>query len=361
MTAERYYFDEVSTMKTGKYLLPIMCIFVAMNVQAQYSVLSFRTDVTKVGTTAVPFLTIGVGARANAMGGAFASVANDVTALYWNPAGIATLKGSQIALIHSDWIADLRHDFIGLSVPLGGLGTVGIQLNALTMDDISVRTPEYPEGTGERASSYDMALGLSFARALTDRLSIGGSVKYVKSQLWHMSAQTVAFDCGVLLKNIFDFIQLGASMTNMGGKMKYGGRDNFIYHDIRPSEYGNNEKIDAELTTGSYNLPVAFRSGISAVVNKASSWPLLLAVEFYEPSDNVRSLNMGGEWGFYDKVFLRAGYSSLFEDNSERGLTVGGGLKLQVPKSAVEILLDYSYEDFGIFQNTQKFALCISF
>ncbi len=348
-------------MKTGKFLLPIMCMLVAINVQAQYSVRSFRTDVTKVGTTAVPFLTIGVGARANAMGGAFASVASDVTALYWNPAGIAKLSGNQIALIHSDWIADLRHDFIGLSVSLGGLGTVGFQLNALTMDDLAVRTPEFPEGTGELASSYDMALGLAYARSLTDRLSIGGSVKYVKSQLWHMSAQTVAFDCGVILTNIFDVIQLGASMTNMGGKMRYGGRDNFVYHDIRPSEYGNNEKIDAELKTGSYNLPVAFRSGISVIVNKKSRWPLLLAVEFYEPSDNVRSLNLGGEWGFYDKVFLRAGYNSLFEEDSERGLTMGGGLKLQIPKSAVEILLDYSYEDFGVFQNAQKFALGIAF
>jgi len=348
-------------MKTGKILFIFICFFAAINVDAQYSVPSFRSDVTKVGTTAVPFLTIGVGARANAMGGAFASVANDVTALYWNPAGIATLSTNQIALIHSDWIADLRHDFIGLAVSLGSIGAVGFSLNALTMDDIMVRTPELPEGTGERASSYDMALGLSYARTLTDRLSIGGSVKYVKSQLWHMSAQTVAFDCGVILADIFNVVQLGASMTNMGGKMRYGGRDNFVYHDIRPSEYGNNEKIDAELKTGSYNLPIAFRSGISMVVNKKSHWPLLLAVEFFEPSDNVRSLNMGGEWSFFDRVFVRAGYNSLFEQDSERGLTLGGGLKLRVPKSTVHILLDYSYEDFGLFQNAQKFALAIAF
>jgi len=348
-------------MKTGKILLAWFFLLVGMKAEAQYSVSSFRTDVTKVGTTAVPFLTIGVGARANAMGGAFASVANDVTALYWNPAGIAGLNSTQIALIHSDWIADLRHDFIGLSVPMGGFGTVGFQLNALTMDELIVRTPEFPDGTGERAGSYDMALGLSYARTLTDRLSIGASVKYVKSVLWHMSAQTVAFDCGVIMTNLFDLFQLGASISNMGGKMRYGGRDNFVYHDIRPSEYGNNEKIDAELKTSSFNLPVAFRSGISMMVNKKSRWPLLLAVEFCEPSDNVRSVNLGGEWAFYDKLFLRAGYNSLFETETERGLTLGGGLKVAVPKSIVQILLDYSWEDFGVFNNTQKLALAIAF
>lgn len=348
-------------MKAYRSILALIVLLMALEARGQYYSGSFRTDVTKVGTTAMPFLTIGVGARANAMGGAFVSVANDVTALYWNPAGIATVPGNQIALIHSDWIADLRHDFIGLSVNLGRLGTMGVLLNALTMDDIEVRTPEMPEGTGELASSYDLALGLSYARSLTDRLSIGGSVKYLKSQMWHMSAQTVAFDCGVILTNIFDLFQLGASLTNMGGKIHYGGRDNFVYHDIRPSEYGNNEKIDAELKTGSYNLPIAFRSGLSMYLNKKSHWPLLLAVEFCEPSDNVRSVNVGGEWSFYNRVFLRGGYNSLFEQDTERGLTLGGGLKVQVPKSAVEILLDYSYEEFGVFDNTQKFALGISF
>lgn len=349
-------------MKSTKtVILMVAIIAVATNASAQYAVHSFKTDVTKVGTAAVPFLTIGVGARANAMGGAFSSVANDVTALFWNPAGIAKLNSNQIGLIHSDWIADLRHDFIGLSLSLGVYGNVGFSLNALTMDEIIVRTPELPDGTGERAGSYDMAIGLSYARSLTDRLSIGGTGKLVKSQLWHMGAQTMAFDLGVIFSNIFDTFQLGASITNMGGKIKYSGRDNFVYHDIRPAEYGNNEKIDAELKTGKYNLPTAFRGGLSAIFNKSSQWPLLLAVEFYEPADNVRSINLGGEWAFYDKVFLRAGYNSLFETETERGLTMGGGMKVRVPASMVFLLLDYSYETFGIFDNTQKFSLSISF
>ncbi len=345
--------------KTWYVILAVLAMLQPL--QAQYMVPSFRGDVTKVGTTAVPFLTIGVGARANAMGGAFASVANDVTALYWNPAGIANLATNEIALIHSDWIADLRHDFIGLSISAGLIGTFGFSLNALTMDDLMVRTPEFPEGTGERASAYDMALALSYARGLTDRLSIGGTVKYIRSQLWHMSAQTVAFDCGIILAQIFDVFQLGASISNMGGKMKYTGRDNFVYHDIRPAEYGNNEKIDAELKTDYYNIPIAFRAGLSVKLNKKSHWPLLLAVEFFEPSDNVRSLNLGGEWSFYDRVFLRGGYNSLFERDSERGLTLGGGIKAQIPASTVQFMLDYSYEDFGVFQYTQKFSLGIAF
>ena len=179
------------------------------------------------------------------------------------------------------------------------------------MDDIMVRTPVFPEGTGEMAESYDMALSASYARKLTDKLSLGLSVKYIRSVLWHMSAQTMAIDLGAVFYDLFEFIQLGASISNMGGKIKYSGRDNFVYHDIRPSEYGNNERIDAELKTGDYNLPVTFRAGLSTVINRGGNMPLLLAVDLTEPSDNVRCMNVGEKWSFYDTVFLRAGYASI--------------------------------------------------
>ncbi len=348
-------------MRRSQSFLIIISMLSLAEVDAQYSSHSFNPDVTKVGTTAVPFLTIGVGARANGMGGAYVSVANDVTALFWNPAGIATLKTTQLTLIHSNWIADLRHDFIGFAVPLGVLGAIGWQLNALTMDETVVRTPERYMGTGERVQSYDLALGVCYARTMTDRISIGGSVKYIRSQLWHMSAQTLAIDVGILFSSIFDFLQFGAAISNMGGKMKYSGRNNFVYHDIRPAEAGNNDRIDAELKTDRYNLPITFRAGISTVVNKNSKMPLLIAVDVFEPSDNVKSLNVGGEWTFFDRVCLRAGYASLFEDDAERGLTLGGGLMVEIPRSIAQIHLDYCYEDFGLLNNTQNFSLRIAF
>jgi len=331
------------------------------NTYAQFQSAGFRSDVSKVGTVAVPYLTIGIGARANAMGGAFTSVANDATALYWNPAGIVSFDKNELTLIHSDWIADLKHDFIGLAVPLGYMGSIGFSINTLTMDEILVRTPVFPEGTGEKAQSYDMAIAVHYARKLTDRLSLGGSIKYIHSVLWHMSAQTMAIDLGVMFYDIFEFIQLGASLSNMGGKIKYSGRDNFVYHDIRPSEHGNNEKIDAELQTGEYNLPVTFRTGLSTIINRGSSMPLLIAVDLTEPSDNFRSMNVGGEWAFYDMVFLRAGYAGIFEPESERGLTVGGGLIFNIPSTNIPIYLDYSYEDFGILNNSQKFSFSLAF
>ena len=348
-------------MKRLGYFLLIVLIVGMETARAQYQSSGFQSDVSKVGTVAVPFLTIGIGARANAMGGAFASVANDVTALFWNPAGLTSFDKNEIGLIHTDWIADLKHDYIGLAVPLGNAGILGFSFNALTMDELMVRTPVFPEGTGEMAESYDMAIGVSYARKITDLLSLGASVKYIQSVLWHMSAQTMAVDLGVVFSDLFNFIQLGASISNMGGKIKYSGRDNFVYHDIRPSENGNNARIDAELQTGEYNLPVTFRMGLSTTINKDSSLPLLLAVDLTEPSDNYRCVNIGGEWSLYNTVFLRGGYAGLFEPDSERGITAGAGLLFNIPFSDIPVSLDYCYQDFGVLNNTQTYSLRLMF
>jgi hypothetical protein len=347
-------------MKRLFFALLVIIYLGAVNGHAQVASHSFKAHVTKVGTTAAPFLTIGVGARANAMGGAFVSVANDVTALYWNPAGISLLSSPQLALIHSEWIADLRHDYIGLALPLGSFGALGASVNSLTMDDLEVRTTAFPEGTGDLINCFDLAIGLTYGIQLTDRISIGASGKYVSSKLYHMNASALGLDLGVMFSNIFDFLQFGAAMTNMGTKMKFDGRDTYVYYDLRPSEAGNNAKIDAKLCTQSFNLPVAFQVGFSTVLKKYSKMPLLLAVDFYEPSDNVRSINLGAEWAFYNKLFLRGGYARLFEDDSERGLTVGAGCKITIPASSIKLHLDYSYEEFGLLDNSQKVSLHIA-
>lgn len=347
-------------MKNVLCIIILVCLGGTGVLFGQMSYSSFISDVSKVGTTAAPFLTIGVGARANALGGAFVSVANDVTALHWNPAGIAQVNEMQLVLIHSNWIADLKHDYLGVAVPLGTAGTLGFSVNALTMDDLMVRTPLFPEGNGDIMECYDLALGLSYARGLTDRLSIGSTFKYVRSQLWHMSAQAAAFDLGILFSDIFDFFQLGAAMTNMGTKMKFDGRDTYVYHDIRPAEAGNNGKIDAKLSTESYNLPIAFQVGVSTIIKEQSNFPLLLAMDFYEPSDNVRSLNVGAEWALFNRIYLRGGYARIFEDDSERGVTLGAGYKFQIPHSRLKLYIDYSYEDLGLLDNSQKYSLYIA-
>jgi len=144
---------------------------------------TFIKNVSKVGTVAAPFLEIGVGSRATGMGGAFVAMANDASAIFWNPAGIPRLDKSQAILEHTEWLVETSFDFGGVVLQLGELGALGISLTAFSMGEMEVRTIEEPEGTGEMFSCGDLALGLSYGRCLTDRFSIGFNVKYIKQRI----------------------------------------------------------------------------------------------------------------------------------------------------------------------------------
>src|SRR2546421_5894684 len=126
------------------------------------SVAIFSQEVTKVGTTGGKFLSIPVGARAVGMGGAFVAAANDASAMYWNPAGIARLPQSEAIFTHSAWVADLDFNYGGVIVPVSGLGTVGVSFTSLTMAGIERTTQEKTQGTGGIFSSGGFSGGLSY-------------------------------------------------------------------------------------------------------------------------------------------------------------------------------------------------------
>src|SRR2546426_9881997 len=124
-----------------KRILPFLLILGAA-LTADLRGQGFVSDVSKTSTNAAVFLEIPVGATAIGMGGAFVSIANDATSLYWNPAGSALLTQNQFVAVHTGWIAQTRFDFGGVVVPLGGFGTLGVSFTSLSMDDMKIRTME---------------------------------------------------------------------------------------------------------------------------------------------------------------------------------------------------------------------------
>jgi opacity protein-like surface antigen len=342
-------------MRRARTLAVIVALAICGAAHAQ-----FVENVSKVGTTSACFLEIEVGARPLAMGGAFVATANDATALYWNAAGLARLTRNEVHLGHTEWLADMNYDFAGVALPLGSFGTLGASFCALGMDEMEVRTVFYPEGTGERFGASDVALGLSYARALTDRFSIGFTGKYIQQKIWHMSASSFALDVGTLFVTQLKGMRIGASISNFGGKMRLEGKDTQVNHDIDPSKYGNNDKIIAHLATDRWSLPLIFRAGVAMELLNAAHNRLTLAVDAIHPNDNTEYLNVGAEYAFNENVFLRAGYKSLFLRDGEEGLTLGGGLAYEL-LGRVRLKLDYAYLDFGVLENVQRFSIGLEF
>lgn len=315
---------------------------------------------TKVGSTAAQFLGVPVGPRAISMGGAFVATANDVTSLYWNPAGASRMEANSALFANTRWFADIDYNWAGAVLNLGRLGALGMSITYLDYGEMEVTTLAEQDGTGEFFSANDMALALTYAMNLTDRFSIGGTVKYVNQKIWNSSASGVALDLGVLFLSDIYGLRIGASITNFGTDMKIDGKDLYVQHDIDPNIFGNNDQILATLNTDAFPMPLTFRVGLAMDVLDLEDHRFTLGVDALHPNDNAESLNVGAEYVFNNLIAIRAGYKSLFLDNTEDGLTLGVGLNYDF-SPGLGFFLDYAYQDFGILDYTQHFAIGVKF
>lgn len=315
---------------------------------------------TKVGSTAAPFLNIGVGARAVSMGGAFSATASDVTALYWNPAGVANSLQSGAMFSNSQWFADIKMNWAGAALQLGGMGTIGLSVTQLDYGDMEVTTLQEPEGTGEMFNAQDLSLGLTYAMRLTEQFSIGGSVKYVSQSIWNSSVSGFAVDLGVLFISDINGLRIGAAITNFGTDMQIDGKDLLVLHDVDEENFGNNDQILASLQTNEYPLPLTFKVGLAMDLIDLADHRFTVAADAYHPSDNAEYLSVGGEYMFMNLLALRGGYKSLFLDNSEEGLTLGFGIHYEL-YPGFALLVDYAYQDFGVLDETQHFSFGVKF
>jgi len=322
----------------------------------------FGQNVSKSGTTAANFLEIMPGASAVGVGGAFVSIANDATALYWNSAGIANLSRNEVVLNHIDWIADTKYDFAGLVINLGNAGSMGINFTSLAVNDMVVRTVEKPDGTGELFNAQDISLGISYARTLTDRFSIGFTAKYIKQRIWHMSASAFAIDVGTLFRtDLLGGLTIGASLSNFGTPMKLEGRDTRFFIRVDETKLGSNESIPTNIEMDTWDLPLVFRIGVSTYIFQTDQYSFLLAADAVNPNNNYQSMNVGAQFSFMDYLFVRAGYNDLFLQDSEGGFTFGVGVNSKMLFSDATAGFDYAYRDFGRLENVHIFSFNIKF
>ena len=314
-------------------------------------------EFSKAGTTAAQFLKIPVGAKAIAMANTFTSVADDISTMYWNPAGLASLKRVGISVEHSAWIADMQHNVLGFVLPLGKESSIGFGVNQLSSGDIETTTIEKPTGTGTFYDAADMAISVSYARYLTDQVSVGVTAKYVNQRIWNTSANSLAFDLGILLHPGWYGMKMGLSFQNFGPEMTMGGSDLIRTVDQDPNSEIN-PAVEASLKTQPYSLPMNYRLSMSMpIMGKGapiddSHSSFLVAIDAVHPNDNPEHYSIGAEYGFQETLFVRGGY---VYNTSEQGLTVGGGLVMSLGASS--ITLDYAYAAFGIFPAVHVFSL----
>jgi hypothetical protein len=339
------------------------------------------------GTTSAEFLLLGAGARGTALGGAFAAISEDVSALYYNPAGIALVERAGIMVGTYDYVAETRYSWGGAVFPFsGGSRAVGLQLGTFGFSDQPVFTEEQPDGDGSTYSVSETFVGLSFAQQFSDRFSAGLTAKYVDDRLGTVNGSAFAVDFGTNFHASLNNhpIRFSFVLANLGTNLTYTGTgiEGDVPRDPLDDPNGDVPTLPdaSNLQTKDFSLPVTFRVGLAYDVLAGETNRLTVLGDFNQPNSNTPGFVFGSEWmserlGGTDFGFaLRGSYSytgannlqpsdesltALSDEENLQGLAFGGGLMYGREEAGFSLGLDYAYKYMGILGPTNFFSFSL--
>lgn len=286
----------------------------------------------KVGTFGAQFLKIGVSARATAMGSAYTAVSDDAEGVYWNPAGIVNVRGSQLSLNHTEWPADIKLSYAAYvfnprSIP----GTFALSARALWMDPQIVRTAFEPEGNGQLFDSGMSTLGLTYARFFTDKFSAGFTMHYMHMGLAETSVNSALADVGILYRIGIRGMKIGMSINSLGSEVTF---------DERPAR-----------------LPTMFKVGFAFEPIRIGQQRVIASSEFQHPVDNAERANFGIEYNMANKMYLRTGYNLNYDTDT---LAAGAGFRMDTGRRSF-VELDYSWVDMSALGSVHRVSVSLSY
>lgn len=296
------------------------------------------------GSTTANFLKIGVSARAVAMGEAFTGLADDVNAIFYNPAGLGMLTRQELSLMHNQFFEGVTQEWGAYAWPTRRFGTFAGSFNLVRVAPF----PSYDENdfpTGE-VDAQDMAATLSYAKEFAGRrLSVGGSGKYIQSELAGYRASVVAFDVGALAlygrEGKYETgWRLGASIRNIGQEMRFLEK--------------------------AFPLPQSLHIGVSRdapLPHPFADMRWKFSGEAVLPNDRLPYVLTGFELRFVPEFAIRAGW----RQNQDSGLGLSAGLGFASLNRGFlvawfpEVSMDYAFVDFGKLDHTHRLSLTIRF
>jgi len=316
--------------------------------------------ISKVATSAGNWLKLETDARAIGMGGAYVAMGAGISGVPYNPASIAFVEKQEGFLSQTKYIADITYNVLGYSRNMNeDMNTDFFGIHIFSLDsgpmDVTLDNAESQSGTGETFKFTGLCIRGTYARRLTDRLSIGVTGKYIREQIYTTFMHTYAFDIGSNFNTgLYGFV-FGMSISNIGPEAKYQGEG--------LTDYEIDESGDYELSTEPFPLPMTLRIGITneligpeSELMPSETHKLLIAVDAINPIDYTLYGTMGMEYAWKDMIFARMGYR-IGHDTAK--WSVGGGFR--VNGDGYKVGLDYAYVNYGILDYTHQFGINFEF
>ena len=309
----------------------------------------------KLAQTGMKFLSISVDARSAGMANAMTSVESGGTSLFYNPAAMGWQQGAgDVALGRTMWVAEIDYDYAAASfTPSSGqYGVFGVSFMYAQYGELQ-ETIRFDNDQGfldiGTFKPTAWTAGFGYAKAVTDRFSVGGQVKYVKQDLgssivdfdvdggYIRSDNTegvVAFDLGMFYRTGFKSMNFAVSARNFAAEVEYEEE--------------------------SFQLPLTLMIGVSMdmldLVGGSDNQQFFVTVDAVNPRDYSEQIKLGAEYKFMSILALRAGYAF---PTDEEGISFGAGLTPSL--GSVGFAVDYSYTDFGVFSEVQRLTLKFQF
>jgi len=347
---------------------------------------------TAYGTTAAEFLTFAPNARGSALGNAFAALSTDISALFYNPAGLSQMASPEFQVSTTSYVASTRYSWVGIAFPFGGgARAVGISVGNFGFSDQPVYTVEDENGTsGLTYSVSETYIGLTLSQQFSDRFSAGFTGKFVNDKLGGVTGSAFAVDFGTSFHATIGGRPIRASFTvqNLGTTLNHTG--NILNADvIRPTPQGQvgipQEPANGVLKTKDWQLPASFRVALSYDVFTTAMSRLSLLGQFTQPNNNEPTFGFAGE---YDVKLGTSGFSlaprvswtyqpanslnpagpndpnyagfATGVSNGMDGFAAGAGLRWRKNPTSVGFGFDYAYRNMGLLGNINTMSVGIT-
>lgn len=332
-------------MKYKISLLTLVALLLSLSV-------AFAGNQQRIGTAGALELTIPVGSRGTAMGGAVIANAYGVEAAQWNPAGLASIEGTEAMFTHLPYIADIDVNFGGIATNMEDFGVLGFSAKVVSIGDIEETTEEQPYGTGNIYSPTLSVLGLTYSRQLTANVAFGVTGMYINENVFDVSASGVAFDVGFQYNPRWRGLTLGIVLKNYGPDMTFRG-DGFerTYEAVGKRRVASNG--------ASFELPSSFNLGVAYNLYQSDLHVASLCGNFRSNNLQEDFWQGGLEYGYSEWLFLRAGYNYSDQRDYIYGASLGAGLVY--PMGDTKLTFEYAWLDTETFDDNQFFTVKFNF